>query len=504
MAAKGYTNVNYSYRYSSLSLVTILLLSSACAVSTEATDETVGSASQQLSSCTEQPLTVAAISASSEQNAGFFAAFKAIDFRTDTRWSSEPSQSAPQWLRLDFGARKFVSSLRINWETAYSPSYEIQVSDDAQNWAVVRSVTNTKSGVQDVPGLDLSARYLRIFARALSSYGNVSITELTAYGDANAACAGTGSSCGQGTRLAPVIAEATSSQFLYTPPSAAVDGVYNTRWSSAFTDDQALALDLGAVARIDSMRITWEAAYASKYAIETAASLSGPWTVAARNDAGRGGVESVAVNARARYVRLHGIQRATSYGYSVWELDVLGSKDTNCSANLLTRGWDPTATANNIGEPSGQSVPGLYSIDPTVLNRIDLTQSGQYCPVGGPGYVAFTQHVTVPTAGSTFHLALDVPRDEGSLAIVVAGVSLGGVQGRNFTPGSGQDALGNPAVVLSGTGKLEADFVTTLAAGQNADLTVRWSILGAGVPNTNCGVRLQSYTLGGATLTRTN
>ena len=32
----------------------------------------------------------------------------------------------------------------------------------------------------------------------------------------------------------------------------------------------------------------------------------------------------------------------------------------------------------------------------------------------------------------------------------------------------------------------------------------RFTIIGANIPNTNCGARLQSYTLGGATLTRTN
>jgi hypothetical protein len=59
-----------------------------------------------------------------------------------------------------------------------------------------------------------------------------------------------------------------------------------------------------------------------------------------------------------------------------------------------------------------------------------------------------------------------------------------------------------PAGELDGAGTLAADFATNLAAGQNVDLTVTFSILGAGIPNTNCGVRLQSYTLGGATLTR--
>jgi len=326
--------VKHSYRHAARSLVTVLAFVPACAVSSDAPSESVGSESAALASCAEQPLAIASISASSEQNAGHFAAANAVDFRQDTRWSSEPTQSAPQWLRLDFGQRKFVSSLSITWETAFSPSYEIQASDDAVNWAVARKVTNDKAGVQTVSGLDLTARYLRIFARSLSGFGNVSIIELTAFGDNSAACGGSPATCGQTTRLTPALAQATSQQFSYTPASAAVDGVYSTRWSSAFSDDQALALDLGAVARIDSVRVTWETAFAAKYAIETAPALSGPWTQVARNDAGHGGVEALNVGASARFLRLHGIQRATGYGYSIWELDVLGSKDSSCSPNL--------------------------------------------------------------------------------------------------------------------------------------------------------------------------
>jgi hypothetical protein len=222
----------------------------------------------------------------------------------------------------------------------------------------------------------------------------------------------------------------------------------------------------------------------------------------ARNDAGKGGVETLNVNASARYVRVHGIQRATGYGYSLWEVDVLGSKDASCSPNLLTAGWDSAATTNNIGFPSGQSVPNLYSIDPTVLNRIDLSQSGQYCPQGGSGFVQFVQHVTVPAAGSKFHLVLDVPRDNGSIAFIAATASLGNVAGSNYTPRQSSDGQGNVSGELDGVGKLEADFNANLNAGQQVDLKVKFAIIGVNIPQTNCGAMLQSYTIGGATLTK--
>jgi hypothetical protein len=251
-----------------LSFILVASFLPACSASVDAPEE-LGSQSNALASCAEQPLSGIVATASSEQNNGYFSAAKALDFRQDTRWSSEPTQSAPQWLKLDLGQRKFVSSLSITWQTAYSPLYDIQASDDGVSWATLRSVTNAAAGVQTVSGLDVTARYIRIYARKLSAYGNVSIIELTAFGDSSAACTGT-AGCGVTTRLTPVLAQATSQEFSYTPASAAVDAVYNTRWSSAYSDDQALALDLGAVARIDRVRLTWQTAYAAKYAIETA------------------------------------------------------------------------------------------------------------------------------------------------------------------------------------------------------------------------------------------
>jgi len=498
--------VKHTFVSSVVACVTLATLLPGCGAAGEAPGEELGSLQQELGACASQALTVAAATASSEQNNGYFAATKAIDGNASTRWSSEPTQSAPQWLRLDLGSRKLISSLSIDWETAYSPSYEIQASDNGTNWAVVRKVTNTQSGVQTVSQLDVTARYVRVYAKTMSGYGNVSIRDLTVYGDSNSACTGTSTSCGGSVRLNPTQTTATSSEFSYTPASSATDGVYSTRWSSQWSDDQALTLDLGAMSRVDGVRITWESAYAAKYAIESAPSITGPWTQVAVNNAGQGGVESLSLGGiSTRYLRFHGIQRATGYGYSIWELDVFGSSEV-CGTNLLTNGWDPAACTNNIGVAQGQaSVAGLYSIDPGVLNRIDFSQMGtQYCPQGFPPFLNFTQHVTVPASGSTYHLTLDIPRNDGTIAVVVTGATLGGVAGSNISPNPDYNYSGGPVAQVSGAGRVDMDFVTNLTAGQNVDLSVRFQLIGVALPGTNCGASLQSYTLQGASLTRTN
>ena len=224
-----------------------------------------------------------------------------------------------------------IRSLSIDWERAFSPSFWIQASDNAVNWATLEITGATQPGEQDFPDLDTTARYLRILSQKPSSFGNVSINEVTVGGDPSVACLGVPFSCG-GPILLPVArAQASSQQFSYTPASAAVDGVYSTRWSSNFTDNEWLALDLGGVARIDNVRITWEHAFAKRYALQTSDSFSGPWTTAITIDDGAFGTTlSPSIGVSARYVRMLGLQRATQYGYSIWELDVYGSRQTTC------------------------------------------------------------------------------------------------------------------------------------------------------------------------------
>ncbi|MEV6710625.1 discoidin domain-containing protein [Lentzea sp. NPDC051208] len=73
--------------------------------------------------------------ASSTENSGTPAS-AAVDGNGDTRWSSE--WSAPQWLRVDFGASATLSRVELDWEGAYATVFEIQVSADGD--ACSRSV----------------------------------------------------------------------------------------------------------------------------------------------------------------------------------------------------------------------------------------------------------------------------------------------------------------------------------------------------------------------------
>lgn len=109
-----------------------------------------------------------------------------------------------------------------------------------------------------------------------------------------------------------------------TPASAAVDGDAGTRWSSAAADPQWIQVDLGAASSISRITLNWEAAYAKAFRIQTSANGT-DWTSVYSTTTATGGKQTLDVTGSGRYVRLTGTQRATAYGYSLWEFQVFGA-----------------------------------------------------------------------------------------------------------------------------------------------------------------------------------
>ncbi|MFD9848566.1 discoidin domain-containing protein [Streptomyces parvus] len=111
-----------------------------------------------------------------------------------------------------------------------------------------------------------------------------------------------------------------------TAAGNAVDGDGGTRWSSAFADPQWIRIDLGSPAALSRVELAWEAAHAKSYRIELSTDGDN-WTTAYSTTTSAGGNETLTVSGDARYVRLTGTERATGYGYSLWEFKVFGTRD---------------------------------------------------------------------------------------------------------------------------------------------------------------------------------
>ncbi|WIB11448.1 discoidin domain-containing protein [Curtobacterium sp. MCPF17_052] len=103
----------------------------------------------------------------------------------------------------------------------------------------------------------------------------------------------------------------------------AVDGSGSTRWASRASDDQWIAVDLGAVVPVDSVRLDWEAAYADRYLVQVRTTTDDDWRTVTTEDHGAGGSAVHELDGvRARYVRMLGVQRHTAFGYSLFAFRV--------------------------------------------------------------------------------------------------------------------------------------------------------------------------------------
>jgi beta-glucanase (GH16 family) len=251
--------------------------------------------------------------ASSTENAGTPAS-AAVDGNTGTRWSSAAAD--PQWLQVDLGAVDTLTSVTLNWETAYAKAYRIQTSTDGADWTDAYSTTTGAGGTETV-SVNASGRYVRLYGTARATQYGYSLWEFQVYG-----AAGTGNSgCSTANAALNRPATASSTENAGTPASAAVDGNAGTRWSSAAADPQWLQVDLGSTQNICGVQLSWETAYAKAYQIQLSADGTN-WTTAYSTANGPGATELITLAGTGRYVRVYGTQRATQYGYSLWEFQV--------------------------------------------------------------------------------------------------------------------------------------------------------------------------------------
>src|SRR5690606_23393849 len=68
--------------------------------------------------------------------------------------------------------------------------------------------------------------------------------------------------------------------------------------------------------------LMWEAAYASAFQVQASTASGGPWTTIFSTSSGSGGTQALDVSGTGRYVRVLGTQRATPWGYSLFEFQV--------------------------------------------------------------------------------------------------------------------------------------------------------------------------------------
>ncbi|MGO9977309.1 MAG: discoidin domain-containing protein, partial [Solirubrobacteraceae bacterium] len=318
------------------------------------------------------------MAASSVQDSSFPAS-AAVDGSLSTRWSS--AFSDPQWIYVDLGAEYNISEVDLNWEAAYAKAYQIQVSNDATNWTTIYSTTSGTGGVNDLTGLSGTGRYVRMYGTARATSWGYSLWEFAVYGTP--------------VDLAldrPVAA--SSVQDSSFPASAAVDGSLSTRWSSAFSDPQSIYVDLGATYNISQVVLNWEAAYATAYQIQVSNNAS-TWTTIYSTTSGTGGVNDLTgLSGTGRYVRMYGTARATSWGYSLWEMSVYGSPATTATPTTTSTTTTPTTTSTTTTTPTSTTT------SPTTTSTTTTTPTTTSTTTTTPTTTTTSSTTTTTTSSS--------------------------------------------------------------------------------------------------------
>jgi hypothetical protein len=150
-----------------------------------------GGSTAQANCNSNHPLTVEAATASSVESNHFVAEW-AVDGDPESRWASEgvgaDNATEVQWLELYLGGVRFIDSITLNWETASSHDYDIQVSMEGEGWETVLSFPSGGGGYVEENFLNVRGSRVRIFSREGDPTYGISLFEVNLFGDSNGNC----------------------------------------------------------------------------------------------------------------------------------------------------------------------------------------------------------------------------------------------------------------------------------------------------------------------------
>lgn len=235
-------------------------------------------------------------------------AVQAVDGNANTRWGSAWTNN--EWIYVDLGASYDINQVVLSWEGAYGKGYEIQTSADAITWTTIYGTTNGNGGVETL-NITGTGRYVRMLGVERGTGYGYSLFEF--------AVQGTPAVVGDKALNRPVVA--SSQEGASTTASFAVDGNATSRWSSSFSDNEWIYVDLGSTKTINGVSLHWEAAYGKNYNLQVSNDAL-TWTTVKTVTNSDGGFDDHLLSASGRYVRMQGVSRATGYGYSLFAFEV--------------------------------------------------------------------------------------------------------------------------------------------------------------------------------------
>lgn len=250
------------------------------------------------------------VTASSTEDGTYFTPEKAVDRFSSSRWSSNHNDN--EFIYVDLLDTYNINKVKLHWEAAYGKKYKIQVSTDAINWIDVYNEVDSDGNEDIIDFSGIDARYVKMQGVERKTNWGYSLYDFCVY-----------ETIDQPANLAvgkPFFVSGVEPATSFNGPLA-VDGNKITRWASDYDDNSWCYVDLGEIIDISKVLIHWENAFGKKYKIQISDDATNWIDIYTENDSD-GGLDTIPINHQGRYIKMQGIERATKWGYSIWELEV--------------------------------------------------------------------------------------------------------------------------------------------------------------------------------------
>jgi CxxC motif-containing protein (DUF1111 family) len=209
-----------------------------------------------------------------------------------------------------------------------------------------------------------------------------------------------------GVLAKPVAATSSELENVGMPATNTLDGSLSTRWASKHVDDSWIQFDFGVKKPIGYMKLIWENAFGKEYTLQV--SDDGRiWTDLRKVTNGKGGTETLYnLGVDARYIRLQGVARGTSFGYSLYEVEFKTPGSDNSMPKLVTSEVNfPSNGANLVPLPTTQEPleSTRFSLpDGTLVTRFGFVGRGRHARERGEDWaeIGYGVNETVDAAGN--------------------------------------------------------------------------------------------------------
>lgn len=265
----------------------------------------------------------------------------AVDGNSATKWVSQAADN--QWIIVDLGAIYNVASLRLVWGEEYPTKYTVSWAQELGDWhdAITwGSGLNGQMGEKIHMFYDRPVRYIKVQCNIRGTQYGISLYDFNIYGELAegqvepTTAATETTTVPETTVIGAEVTNLALGKYVLSSSNEtndlmaekAVDGDMNTRWSSAFIDNQWIMVDLGDIYTVGTVKLFWEDAYASKYTIQWSQDGETWYDACTSYINSPGETVNMMYNRPARYIKIIGDERATEYGISLYELEIYGTK----------------------------------------------------------------------------------------------------------------------------------------------------------------------------------